>query len=118
MSNALKTSSGMTLAEVLVGFCILMIAAVPLLSLYLRMAHSETVQDERVAYALLRGETEIMYQKNKLPESEKTFSMNGKSYRLCCNVTKKDGKLTEWALNVDRGKKEIARLSGLLYCKE
>jgi len=115
MIESIKNSKGMTLIEVLVGIAILMVAVIPLLGFYTRISHSARVQNNRIAYALLRGETEIMYKKHQLPDHERSIMIDGMTYKISCDVAKTAGNLVEWSMKVGKGSKDIAAISGLLY---
>ena len=105
----------MTLLEVLVGIVILMIIAVPLLSFTITAANSSKTNDQRIAYALLRGETEIMYKKCIVPSQDLSMNINGIVYSLSCRTDNKDGDIVSWSMKVKKNKKIIAGINGLLY---
>jgi Tfp pilus assembly protein PilV len=86
MIRTIKSAEGMTLLEVLVGIVILMIIAVPLLSFTITAAKASKTDDQRIAYALLRGEAEIMYKKRIVPSRGLSVDIKGIKYSLSCTT--------------------------------
>lgn len=113
--RSIKSEEGMTLLEVLVGIVILMVIAVPLLSFTITAANTSKVNDLHIAYALLRGESEIMYQKQVVPSKNLSVNIGGIVYLLSCSTDNKDSDVVSWSMNVKKINKFIAGTKGLLY---
>jgi type II secretory pathway pseudopilin PulG len=110
-----KSEKGMTLVEVIISIVILMIVTVPLYSFLGTMGTASKVHDLHIAYALLRGETAIMYKKHALPEKDLSVNIDGVDYTISCSEDSKDQGLVSWSMKVKKGNKSITGIKGLLY---
>ena len=105
----------MTLIEVIAGIAILMVVAIPLLNMYTKIGSSSKVNDLRIAYALMRGETEKMYKTHTVSMAEQSVNIEGTSYSLTCTIESRNGDMVSWTMKTRKGRKTVAILNGLLY---
>ncbi len=108
------SNSGMTLLEVLIALLIFVGILLPLLRFVGPTANSSKVKDRKVAYAILKGESEVLYRNRMLPERQSQVCVDNTTYDVLFD-SHTDSMMVDWTLSVNRQGKYLAGLHGLLY---
>lgn len=105
---------GVTLIESMVGLAIFLGTIIPVLQYLVDIAADSDLKDLQSAYTLLKGECDILYKKNLLPDSITNIEIDGKNYDLIF-TSEKDSIIAPWAMHVERNGKVIAGVKGLVF---
>lgn len=112
-----RLERGVTLVEVLIGLVVFVGIALPLFQFQARLGNTGQVRDLYAAYALLRGESQVLYANGELPPASREVALNGIGYVVRC-THERDSQVVSWTMSVEKGEKRIAGITGLLYAPE
>ncbi len=106
--------AGVTLIEALIGMFIFVAIALPLLRFAASSSDYSKPEDLRIACAILRGETAVMYGNQKLAPSRRFVTIDNAVYEVSDSVVM-DSLVANWSMTVKKAGKTIAGVHGLLY---
>lgn len=112
--KAHSRNSGYSLVEVMIGMSIFLVVIIPLLTYSTKTAFNTKASDLQIAYALLKGESDVIYSNNSLPPPEQEIKVGVRTYKICFHCTQ-DSLVTTWDLKVKKKNKTIAKIKGLSY---
>ncbi len=110
-----RRERGLTLVESVVGLVVFVVVVIPVMQFAGRLATSSKGADLQAAYAILKGECDVIYGVRRLPmPQEREIAVDGRQYILKC-AHHPDTGLVSWTMAVRKDEKTIAGMSGLVY---